>query len=549
MSMRAIVAGACAHGSTLTFLGPGGRNADRRTWAALHEAAARRATALVAAGVRPGDRVVLIDDTGPAIVEGFLAAQHAGAIPIVLAPPIPRRGAAQVRFIAGVVEQTEARAVLVGEALLDALAEDLGPLAGVATPLPAQAPNLPPAQAAPECPTAFLQFSSGSTRTPRGVIVPQRNVAANLTAIAARVPLEPGEVQVSWLPLYHDMGLIAGVFGPPAWAAHGVLMDPMTFVHRPAVWLRAISDHRAASSVAPNFAYEMCLRRIRDQELEGVRLDTWRIGWNGAESIQPSTVRRFEARFAGHGLRPHMMLPCYGAAEGTLMITARPSGTPLRTERLSRAALERGEAVTPLPGEPWVEVTSCGPPADQTRVRVLDEDGGELPERRVGELEIRSPAVCPGYWGGDDPALDGDRFLSGDLGFLADGELYVTGRKKELIIVGGRNLYPVDLEAAAFEVGGPALRRAAAFSLPDVDAGTERIVVALELERPHVLEPETRSRVTAAVSAAAGWSAVTIVALDAVPVTTSGKIQRVRARHTFERARGSHPLPGAEVSL
>jgi len=527
-SLREAVTAGAEHGSTTTFLA----EAERcRSWSRLLEGAARRARTLEDAGITAGDRVLLADETRPAAVESLLAINHIGAIPVLVPPPRRKSDKSGIAFLSIVTKQVGARAILWGSRFLDQAgsvrATDLLHLT-----IPAAAPDVTPLPARPENDVAFLQFSSGSTRTPRGVVVRQESLTHNLDCIAATGSIGHSDVVLSWLPFYHDMGMVAGLLGAPAWRCHSVLMDPMAFAMRPARWLQAISRFGATISLAPNFAFETCLRRVRDDELDDVRLDRWRLAWCGGEPVLADTVRRFHQRFGSQGMRTNVVAPCYGAAECTLEVTSRPPGSPLMTLRLSRQALFEDIAQQALDDEQAVEVTSVGRPIRDTRLRVLDRDGNEVDEGRIGEIEIVGPGVAERYYDGTDRSLADGRFLSGDLGFVRDGELYVTGRRKEVLVVNGRNLYPFDLEAQAAAAGGTDVRRVAVFSVPDPRIGTERVVVAVEPTKRGELDDDIRVAIASAVSAVAAVPAV-VVHWQRLPMTTSGKIKRALVRQQY----------------
>ena len=526
VGLRAGLVAAARSGATVTFIGADGRTPTKRSWTNLLDAAARRADGLAAAGCRPGCNVVLADHTGPPLVEALVAVNLCGAVPIVLAAPIRSRSES-FAFVGRVVEATDPSTVLFGEDLFERYGDELGGFGGrlhVLTQTPPEGPAIEPR---PEHDVAFLQYSSGSTRAPRGVVVTQANLQSNLRAIAEGAGLGPDDVVMSWLPLYHDMGLIAGTCGPPVWGTSSVLMDPMTFIRRPSRWLRAISEHRATVSMAHNSAYEYCSSLVRPHELAGLDLSSWRVAWNGAERVHATTIARFQSRFAAYGLRPNVIVPCYGAAETTLKITSAPVLTPPRVVRVDRDALAEGRAE---PSRSGSEVVSVGRATEPDAVRIIDDAGATAPAGMVGQIEVRGPSVARGYFGGADPSLTGGRFETGDLGFMLDGDLFVTGRIRDLIIVDGRNLYPEDLEAAAEELLGSVARRVAAFAEPDPVTASERVVIAIERVGRRTIDETRLKSMTAAVIAVAGTSKVCVVELDHIPATTSGKTRRGDAR-------------------
>ena len=509
MSLRRILARAAEQGLTLELWG-----GERRGWGEVFDAARARATALREDGVRPGDRVVIADRTGAPLIEAFLAAHWLGAVPILLAP-IVGRGTAEGERIDAVARESGARRVLLGA---EAYKRHAGSLACRERLRSLEAgPPGPLAAEGPEHPLATVQFSSGSTRAPRGVRVSHEGFAANLAAIARVAEVRAEDVVVSWLPLHHDMGLVAGLFGGPAWGAATVLIDPLRFLRRPGHWLRAISERRGTISMAPNFGFAHAANLVRDEDLEGVDLSSWRIAWNGAEMVRRETIRSFEARFRRFGLRPNLVVPCYGAAEATLMITSCPPERGLRTFLADREALAAGRCAAGQ-GEGAVELISVGPVPPGFAVEI------DAPAETVGEILVRGSTVSPGYDDGEDASLEGGTWRSGDLGVLLEGELYIVGRKKDLIVVNGRNLHPDDLEGFVRDRLGASVRAVVAVGVPDPRSGTERVVVAIELVKRERDGLALES--LAATLAARAGAPVEIRVVEQIPRTTSGKPRR-----------------------
>ncbi|HYU34724.1 MAG TPA: amino acid adenylation domain-containing protein, partial [Thermoanaerobaculia bacterium] len=403
---------------------------------------------------------------------------------------------------------------------------------------------------------AFLQYTSGSTAAPKGVVVRHGNLIHNERMIQLAFGQSERSVIVGWLPLYHDMGLIGNVLQPLFLGATCVLMAPVAFLQRPARWLRAISRYRATTSGGPNFAYELCVRKIGRAEREGLDLSSWQVAYNGAEPVRAETLERFAEAFAPQGFRREAFYPCYGLAEATLFVSGGSPGVAPRIQTVDAAALERGQVEEARPEAAVRRFVSCGRPWLDQRIVIADPESGQpCGEGEVGEVWVAGPSVTGGYWnrpeetatsfgillGGSDAGPE--VFLrTGDLGFLADGELYLTGRAKDLIIVRGRNLYPQDVELTA-ERSCDGLRPGcgAAFAV-EVD-GEERLVVVQEVEReaerrwsgePGALEAvaETICRAVAAEHEVA-VHAVTLVRAGGVPKTSSGKIRRRACRDDF----------------
>ncbi len=407
---------------------------------------------------------------------------------------------------------------------------------------------------------ALLQFTSGSTGRPKGVVLTHANLLANLRAIGRAVAIGPGDVVVSWLPLYHDMGLIGAWMASLYYGMPLVLMSPLSFLARPARWLQALSRHRGTLSAAPNFAYELCARKIADEELAGVDLSAWRFALNGAEPVSPEAVRRFTGRFQRFGFRPEAMAPVYGLAECSLALAFPPLGRGPVVDTVEREAFQRsGRAVAAVPGPapllstpeeaPAGEVVmgapaalrfvGCGVPLPGHELRIVDAAGHEVGDRQEGRLQFRGASATSGYF--RDPEAtrrlrQGDWLDSGDRAYVVGRELFLTGRDKDIIIRGGRNLYPHELEEAVGGLAGIRKGCVAVFGVADRETGTERLVVLAETREA---QPVARQRLREAVQDAAlallGEPAddVVLAPPHAVPKTSSGKVRRAASRELY----------------
>jgi amino acid adenylation domain-containing protein len=533
-----------------TFLADGETEAGAIGFAELDARARAIAAALQDLGAA-GERAVLLYPTSLEFIAAWFGCLYAGTIAIPVYPPQSSRALPRLRAI---VEDARPRLVLTTAALqprlLAACAEipALPAAACVATDtLEAGLAERWREPAIDGGSIAFIQYTSGSTATPRGVLLSHRNLLHNSECIRQAFRQAPDSVVVSWLPLYHDMGLIGGVLQPLYVGGRCILMSPVAFLQQPSRWLRAVSRYRATTSGGPNFAYELCARKVPAPDREALDLSSWRLAFNGAEPVRAETLERFAAAFAPCGFRRESFYPCYGLAEATLFV-AGGKGRPV-VERFAAAALAAGEARAPVDGdEPTRSLVGCGSAWLGQRLTVVDPKRGvERPPGRVGEVWLAGPSVAAGYWErpAESAATFGARlaqgkagFLrTGDLGFLRDGELFVTGRLKDLIIVRGRNLYPQDIEATA-EQSHPALRPGcgAAFAI-DLD-GEERLVLVLEVEpraQPRLDVAQTAGAVRRAVAETHEVQAheVVLVAAGAVPRTSSGKVQRGACRQAY----------------
>jgi 1-acyl-sn-glycerol-3-phosphate acyltransferase len=376
------------------------------------------------------------------------------------------------------------------------------------------------------------------------------NLLANLQAMMQAADVSPQDVFVSWLPLYHDMGLIGAWLGSVYYGFHLVLMSPLTFLARPERWLAAIHTHRGTISGGPNFAYELCLRRIDDREIEGYDLSSWRIAFNGAEPVSPDTLQLFIERFAAYGFRPEAMAPVYGLAEGTLGLAFPPFESAPRIDRVKRDAFTRtGRALPAADRDADVlRFVSCGHPLPGHQIRIVDATGYELPERREGQLEFCGPSATAGYFRNpeDTRHLYHDAWVrSGDRAYIAEGEVFITGREKDLIIRAGRNIYPHELEEAVGAIAGIRKGCIAAFGSTDPVSGTERLVVLAETrETSDTVHAQLRTQIDACVVDLLGTPPhdVILVPPQSVLKTSSGKIRRSASRERYERGEiGARP--------
>jgi fatty-acyl-CoA synthase len=386
---------------------------------------------------------------------------------------------------------------------------------------------------------AFLQYTSGSTGDPKGVTLTHANLLANIRSIAAGVELRPDDVAVSWLPLYHDMGLIGAWFVPIFSGVPVVVMSPLAFLSRPERWLWAIHRHSGTISPAPNFGYELCVRKIADKNLEGLDLSSWRAAFNGAEPVHADTLERFAERFAKYGFRREALLPVYGLAEATLGVSAARTGG-YKVDRIERGVFEsEGRAIPATSGDSTaLEFVSAGEPFPDVEIRIVATDGHDAGERHEGRLWFRSPSATSGYY--RNPAATSALMRepgwldSGDLAYRADGELYITGRAKDLIIKAGRNLYPHEIEDIVGQVAGVRAGCVVAFGAPDARSGTERLVVAAEVREPAEAK-QISADITRAVHDAMGVppDAIELVPPHSIPKTSSGKLRRGETRRLF----------------
>ena len=520
------------------------------SYADLHRDALALAAGLRATGLGRGDKVAIMLPTGREFFAAFFGALYAGGVPVPLYPPArPSQLEDHLRRVAGILRNAQARVLVSVERakplahLLRADAEALQTVSTVADlSLPGATPAPPPLAAID---VAFLQYTSGSTGDPKGVILTHANLLANLRAMGRASTVGSGDVFVSWLPLYHDMGLIGACLGALVLGFHLVLMSPLAFLARPARWLETIHRHRGTVSAAPNFAYELCLAKLGDADLDGLDLSCWRLAFNGAEPVSPDTLERFASRFARCGFARTALTPVYGLAESSVGLAFPPVGRGPLIDRIDRAALARdGVAAPARPDDPRpLRIVSCGLPLPGHELRVIGAGGRELPEREQGEVQFRGPSSTQGYL--DNPAanarlFDGEWLNTGDLGYLAGGELFLTGREKDIIIRGGFNIHPQELETAVAGIAGVRKGGVAVFPATDRRSGTERLVVLAETR---VDEPLRRQQMIQAITAlsatllGAPADDVVLAPPRSVLKTSSGKTRRAACRELYEQGR------------
>jgi 1-acyl-sn-glycerol-3-phosphate acyltransferase len=512
----------------------------------LWASASAVATALVHSGLARGETVALMLRTELGFFSCFFGVLLAGGIPVPLYPPFRLDHLEEyVERQVHILRNAEARVLItfdevrrVGN-LLKAQVPSLratytpGELAWTDAPAPVL--HLEPQDA------ALIQYTSGSTGHPKGVLLTHENLLANIRASAQAGKVNSGDVLVSWLPLYHDMGLIGSWLFPLYYGLPLALLSPQAFLTRPARWLHALHRHRGTLSSAPNFAYDLCVRKVRDEELQGLDLSSWRVALNGSEAVSPETLERFVRRFAPYGFRAEAFMPAYGLAEVAVAFSFSPVGRGARVDTVERARFERAREARPTaPSGPHpLRFVSSGFPLPGYAVRIVDEAGHPLGERRVGLIEVRGPSLTPGYYRNPEAtrAVLHDGWMdSGDLGYLADGELFVTGRRKDLIIVGGRNLYPSEIEEAVGELPGIRKGCVVAFGQASPELGTERLVVVAETrERAAEAHARLRAAITERLTEVLGLppDEVLLAPPGSVRKTSSGKLRRGATRDAW----------------
>jgi fatty-acyl-CoA synthase len=529
----------------ITFLeSAGATGRERIEWRELHDAARAMAAALQARGIAPRDHIAILGPTTRALVTAIQAAWLTGSATVML--PLPMR----LGSIEDFVRQTRAR-IVASDAkvvladpqlaafldpepgdppivLLDELASAAARLGADAYERPADDPDA----------LAILQYTSGSTSDPKGVMLPHRCVAANIDAILEASGLEHGrDVGVSWLPLYHDMGLIGLLATPMTTGMSLALAAPQDFLAAPARWMEWLHEFRGTATAGPNFAYALAARALR--RMDTLDLSAWRIAINGAEPIDPDAVASFVEAGARHGVRPGTMFPAFGMAEATLAVTFVQPGSGLEIDTVDRRVLETDSYAAPVtleqPGAHRLARLGRAIPGLQVRI-CEPATGRAMRDREVGELEIRGTSVTPGYYKHPNATADAfhDGWLrTGDLAYLVDGELVVCGRIKDVIILGGRNVYPQDVERAVGDLDGVRAGNVIAFGT-EGRRGKEALVVVAESkagEETHSIRDAVADRVRGAVGIPP--EEVVLVRPGTLPKTSSGKLQRALCRERY----------------
>ncbi len=517
-----------------------------------------RQVASVASGLRErdvsaGQRVVLALDPGLSYVVALFAILAVGGTVVPAFPPDGRRTGARFQAI---LADCRPDLALADPRLADRIEQIAHELPSV-TPTrwwlidesataPTRSPELPSGVATSP---ALLQYTSGSTGEPKGIIVTHENLASNCRALHSHTGSEPDRVGCSWLPPYHDMGLMGTIIFSLYGGWPLVMLSPLHFIQRPYRWLKAISDHQVTITVAPNFSLDLCTDHVTDDELEDLDLSCLRQVFCGSETVHPATLARFRNRFARVGYDERALLPCYGLAEATLFVSGRRVGAPLRTATVDTAALAQGEVRVRRAGARGVSsVVGCGRIADGHKVVIADDRGRPTAPGRVGEICVHGPNVAAGYL--NRPQETGDVFYAeltgagpcrpvlktGDLGFLLDDELFVTGRLKDLIVMAGRNLYPQDIERSV-RAAHPKIRLAVAFATAS-SAGDDLIVVAEYRDDAEQFGRDGKAVRAAAVAAIVAEygvrpADVKITRVGGIATTTSGKVRRHATRQAY----------------
>lgn len=510
----------------------------------LYHAATRISKGLAARGVAPGDRVLMVLPTSIEFVATFFAIQLRKAIPVPTYPPVGLRMKAGLDKLGLVAEHAATRLCVTSERLKP-LMGDLVLRAPVVREL-ATVEELSRSSASEERfraasdDPAFIQYTSGSTGTPKGVLLSHRNLVCNIHAIGQAARINRTDVVVNWCPLYHDMGLIGTLLFSIYWRIPLVLMSPVSFLSKPSRWLRAIHRFGGTLSPAPNFGYGMCVSRVSDAERRGLDLSTWRFALNGAEPVNYRTLVDFERTYRPHGFSLSCLYPVYGLAESSLAVTFPRPGSGVRYEVVDRQELANGRAVLSS-GKGSMAVVSVGQPVPGHYVAVVDEEGQPLPEREVGHVVVSGKSVMQGYYDAPEATrqvLQDGWLWTGDLGYFADKNLYLTGRAKDLIIIRGRNIYAEDLERTAERVKGIRPGSVVAFGIHDEGQEAERVVVVAETRlrdkaAREALAAVVRERIAEFCEVVV--SEVLLVDPGTIPKTSSGKRQRSMCRELFMR--------------
>lgn len=495
-------------------------------------------------GVKPDDRIGIIVPTSKEFLGAFWGALYVGAIPFALYPPTLMESISEYqKKIRRVLSHAEPAAIITIPPIRTVIMNSTqGTLSkNILIPKNFTGHSLYEPAKRSSTDVAFMQFTSGSTALPRGVVLTHENVLSNIRAISTALIISDKDIGISWLPPFHDMGLIGKLMVFVYNNTKLIWMSPQYFLRSPIRWLEAVSKYGGTISAAPNFAYSLCVRRVRDKDLPNLNLSSWRLALNGAEMVDPSTIRAFIKKFAPCGFKPEAMFPAYGLAESSLAVTfPRLNAKPVIDTINRKILAEEGRAET-VEENPSLSLSlaSCGKAIPTIEVKVVDENGKEREECMVGKIEVSGPSVCNGYYKNKEATgkIIKDGWLyTGDLGYIKNGNLYITGRIKDMIIIRGRNYIPQDIETAAEEIRGVRKGRTVAFSVFDKETSSEKGFAAVEVSTDN---PEERARirndVLKKIQETIGIRLRDVILLKpgALPKTSSGKLQRSLAKKLY----------------
>ncbi len=515
------------------------------TYGKLLSKALQVAYSLRERGLKEADTVAIMLPTTPGFFYVFFGTLLAGGIPVPIYPPFRMHGLeAYAKTEARILSNAEVRILVTFDQaeqfshLLRSFVPSLKHVATVDELL--QTETLDSVFSARHDQFALIQYTSGSTAAPKGVVLTHDNLLSNLRAYSKAIKITADDVAVSWLPLYHDMGLIGMWLGSLYYGVPLILLTPFTFLNHPERWLWAIHYHRGTLSGAPNFAYELCVRKIGDSLLEGLDLSSWRMAANGAEKIYPRTLEQFAQKFAPYGFKRETLLPVYGLAESTVGLVIPDVDREFHIDYVDRQAFEADSEAKAAPNDRQaLAFVSCGKAMEGHEVRIVDQEGKVLPERHVGTLEFRGPSSMQGYYRNPEAtrAIYHDGWLdSGDLAYQAEGEIYITGRRKDLIIKAGRNIYPAEIEEIVGDIAGIRQGCVTAFSVTECQDIAEQLIVVAETresrktERQQLID-KIKEQLAAHLDAVPDH--VILVAPHVVPKTSSGKLQRAACKKMY----------------
>ncbi len=528
----------------------------------LYSGSRRVALQLAERGLRPGEAVALMLPTSREFFFSFAGVLLAGGVPVPIYPPFRAdRIAEYAERQSSILRNCEARLLLTfreAEKVARLLEPRVPSLRGVVTASALLAGDPPRARLGPPTPLpagaagddlALLQYTSGSTGDPKGVMLTHANLLANVRAIGQAVGVQPGDVGVSWLPLYHDMGLIGAWLAPLYFGLPVVVLSPLAFLSRPERWLWALHRHRATLTAAPNFAYELAVRKIADGDIAGLDLSALRAALNGAEPVLAETIERFTERFARHGFRREAFAPVYGLAEASLALTFPPPGRAPRVDRVAREPFALEGRAVPAAHDASADdasvtsFVSVGAAMPEHEIRIVDAAGRDVGERAEGALWFRGPSATTGYFRNAEASArlfpegpEAGWLDSGDRAYRAEGELFITGRVKDIILKAGRNLYPHEVEEAAGQAPGVRRGCVVAFGVTHTTGGTERLIVVAETrEQGHEARQGIARAITEQVALTIGLppDAVELLRPHSIPKTSSGKLRRDETRRLY----------------